>query len=91
MNTKPIIVCHIVNSLDTGGMENGVINLCNMIDRDQFKPIICCLKEKGTMADRVRADVELHVMGFEDGFRIIDTICLVKQIKKLFINPNSLI
>jgi glycosyltransferase involved in cell wall biosynthesis len=83
MSTKPIIVCHIVNSLDTGGMENGVINLCNMIDREQFKPIICCLKNRGTMADRVKANVEMHEMEFHDGFRIMDMIRLARKIAKL--------
>jgi len=86
MNTKPIIVCHIVNSLDTGGMENGVINLCNIIDRDQFRPIICCLKKKGTMASRVKSDVGMYDMGFHDGFKIMDIIRLVKLI--IMLSPH---
>ncbi len=83
MNTKPIIVCHIVNSLDTGGMENGVINLCNMIDRDQFKPIICCLKEKGTMATRLKSDVDIYNIQINQNNKIAAIYKVARHIKKL--------
>ena len=56
---------HVVNTINIGGMENGVINICNALDREKFAPpIICCIWNKGQMADRFREDVKLVEMNF---------------------------
>jgi len=60
-----IKLIHVVNTINIGGMENGVINICNALDRKKFAPpIICCIWNKGQMADRFREDVKLVEMNF---------------------------
>lgn len=61
-----IKVMHVLSKLDTGGLENGVINLCNNLDRARFEPMICCLNGSGSMAQRLKADVRLFDMNFPD-------------------------
>ena len=35
---------HVVFSLETGGLENGVVNLCNRLDRDLFATSVCVFR-----------------------------------------------
>lgn len=51
--TKKIGVLHIVQSLETGGLENGIVNLINRSDADRFRVDVLCLREKGELADRI--------------------------------------
>ncbi|MBV1880909.1 MAG: glycosyltransferase [Pseudomonadales bacterium] len=48
-----IKVLHVVQSLETGGLENGIVNLINMSDSNQFKVDVLCLRKKGDLAKRV--------------------------------------
>jgi sugar transferase (PEP-CTERM/EpsH1 system associated) len=51
---------HVVFSLETGGLENGVVNLCNRLNRDWFAPSVCVFRRGGELESRVDADgVEL--------------------------------
>ena len=55
-NTKmqrPIKIFHILDSLGIGGLENGVVNLINHMDKDNFHHTICCIRGKGAMEDRI--------------------------------------
>src|SRR5210317_1437858 len=47
-----IKIFHIIDSLNIGGLENGLTNLINNSD-DTFEHVICCLREKGPMAERI--------------------------------------
>lgn len=42
-----------MHSLATGGMENGVVNVCNRLDPDRFAPSICVLRAGGALQQRV--------------------------------------
>jgi len=50
-------LAHIVFDLGsdgtTGGMENGVINLCNRLPQDEFNPFICTFGSGGCMESRL--------------------------------------
>jgi L-malate glycosyltransferase len=50
---KRLKVLHIVFSLDTGGLESMVVNLCNNLDVDRFQPSICVLRGGGALESRV--------------------------------------
>ena len=59
----PIKILHILDSLNVGGLENGVVNLVNCLDNNKFYHIICVLREIGIMADRIkRKNVEIICM-----------------------------
>lgn len=47
---------HVVFSLETGGLENGVVNLCNRLDPDRFHPSISVFRGGGTLEARLDID-----------------------------------
>jgi len=62
-------VVHVVQSLDVGGMENGIVNLASLIDKDRFSVSICCLSHAGSLAERIKDDrVDIFCMNWESGF-----------------------
>lgn len=64
----PIHVHHVLLSLDPGGLENGVVNIVNGLDRALFRSSVCCLKSSGVFAERIRRDdVQVHSMGLRSG------------------------
>ena len=47
---KPIRILHVVFSLDSGGMENGLANLAQRFDPAEFDTHVCCLEREGSFA-----------------------------------------
>jgi sugar transferase (PEP-CTERM/EpsH1 system associated) len=54
-----IKVLHILNSLQVGGLENGVVNLINNLDAQMFMHSICCIDSIGPMAERIKHPVSI--------------------------------
>lgn len=52
--TPPLIV-HIVHHFDTGGMENGMINLFNALPATRFRHAVICLTHYSAFRERVHA------------------------------------
>ncbi|MGH9321440.1 MAG: GT4 family glycosyltransferase PelF [Vicinamibacteria bacterium] len=42
-----------VESMERAGAEQVVLSLVSGLDRDRFRPVVCCLTERGELADRV--------------------------------------
>ena len=69
MPTSAVIrVAHIVNSLDAGGMENGVINVSAGLGGRGFEFQVWCLEREGSFADRLPPEVPVRVLGKRGGF-----------------------
>ncbi len=59
---------HVVHSLNTGGMENGVVNLINRMDWKRFSHAVCCITTSGEMEKRIlREDVKVFEMKKGEG------------------------
>jgi sugar transferase (PEP-CTERM/EpsH1 system associated) len=73
------LVMHVVYRFDTGGLENGVVNLINELPADEFRHRVVALTEVSTtFRERVRApDVEFAALGKGPGH-------LFTQYPKLF-------
>ena len=57
---RPVRLMHLVGRLDHGGMEKGVVNICNHLPADQFCSAICTFEPGGNLNDQVNQDqVEL--------------------------------
>ncbi|MBN2009302.1 glycosyltransferase family 4 protein [candidate division KSB1 bacterium] len=52
-NHRKINIAHIVVSLDTGGLENGIINLINNKINKQISYYVICLKKPGVQASKI--------------------------------------
>lgn len=65
---QAIHIEHVLLSLRPGGLENGVVNVVNRMDRGRFQSSVCCLKEAGAFASRIEAPgVQVHEMGLRGG------------------------
>jgi sugar transferase (PEP-CTERM/EpsH1 system associated) len=69
----PLRVCHVIYRLDTGGLENGLVNLINRMDPERFQHAVVCVDRSSPFAERIARPgvpvVELHKRpGFEAGF-----------------------
>lgn len=50
---RPLRVMHLVGRLGTGGMENGIINICHNLPQSEFQCSICTFIPGGAMEERV--------------------------------------
>ena len=66
--STPIRVLHVLLSLEPGGLENGVVNVINRLDRGRFESSVCCLKRAGEFARRIDDPrVLIHEMDWRGG------------------------
>jgi sugar transferase (PEP-CTERM/EpsH1 system associated) len=56
-------VGHVLLSLRAGGLENGVINVINGLNRGEFLSTVCCLQRTGEFARRI-TDERCQVLEF---------------------------
>lgn len=64
---RPLIV-HVLFRLQVGGLENGVVNLVNMLPAERFRHAIVCLSEATDFRQRIRRDdVRVYEMHKRDG------------------------
>jgi sugar transferase (PEP-CTERM/EpsH1 system associated) len=58
------LVAHIIYSLSTGGLENGLVNIINRSPPEKYRHIIICLTASDNFAHRITAEdvavIELH-------------------------------
>jgi len=62
----PIRVLHVLLSLEPGGLENGVVNVINHLDRDRFVSSVCCLKHAEAGAAEGAAFIKRHIIRVTD-------------------------
>ena len=60
-------VLHVVNSLDPGGMENGVVNMIWKL-RDDFQFKVACLERAGKFSERLPDPGQVKILGKKGGF-----------------------
>lgn len=76
-------ICHILHSLNIGGLENGVINLINNLNGSRFEHSICCIDSSGPMAERLRVPVEIFSLQKGDRRDYLLPFKIAKVIKKI--------
>lgn len=50
-------ILHVVRTLSAGGLEVGVVNLVRVLQEAGFEQGVCCLEEKGPLAEKIPGDV----------------------------------
>lgn len=66
-NRVPLIA-HVIDRLDVGGMENGLVNLINGTPTDRFDHAIICLRHSTEFKKRIRRkDVSIFDLGKRPG------------------------
>lgn len=67
----PIKILHVVLSMETGGLENGIVNITNLIDPEHFDMDILCLRARGELADRITRPNAKVIFNEDSGHGII--------------------
>lgn len=77
-----IKVMHILNSFNTGGLENGVVNLINRMNDQRFYHEICCVRHSGNASRRLSRKIPIFELNKAEGndWRIVGK--LIDIIKK---------
>src|SRR5271170_7822957 len=78
-----IHILHILLNLDPGGLENGVVNVVNGLDADEFCSSVCCVQHLGTFAKKIRAPVQMFQMGHTRGNDWLLPIRLAHRIRQI--------
>lgn len=60
-------ICHVVLSLEPGGLENGVVNVVNGLNTTEFRSSVCCVRRGGEFAARIRPSIPIVTMGLQSG------------------------
>ncbi len=76
-------ILHVVNSLDPGGMENGVVNMARALEPRGFEIHVACLERRGAFADRLPHPDRVTVLGKARGFSPRATLRLAREITRL--------
>lgn len=79
---KKIKIIHIMQSLEIGGLENGVMNLVNNADYEHFEYLICCLKKEGCLKERLRKEVKVVSLFTKEGFDCFQSLKLARLFTK---------
>jgi len=61
-------ILHVVNSLEAGGMENGIVNVARTLEPRGFEIHVACLSGRGAFASRLPAPERVVVLGKGRGF-----------------------
>ena len=65
---RRVHVQHVLLSLQPGGLENGVVNVINGLDSLRIQNSVCCLKQAGEFASRIKdRGVPVFEMGLQKG------------------------
>ncbi len=78
-----IKVLHVVLSMETGGLENGIVNLINNADNSCFEVDVLCLRKKGSLADRITNQNSQVIF---DGKHDHSLLSAIKKIYKSCVN-----
>jgi sugar transferase (PEP-CTERM/EpsH1 system associated) len=81
MSDRPVVV-HVVHSLETGGLENGVVNLVNR-DNGRVRHVIVCMTGAGSMRERIDPGVEVVSVGKRPGNDVRAFARLVSVFRRL--------
>jgi len=92
-DTRPLVL-HVMNRFDTGGLENGVVNLINHMPAEAFRHAVLALTEVTDFKQRVkRADVEFIALQKPPGqgfWQFPKLYRLFKQLQPAIVHSRNL-
>jgi sugar transferase (PEP-CTERM/EpsH1 system associated) len=74
------VVVHVVHSLETGGLENGVVNLVNTAGL-RFRHIVVCMTTAGSLRARLNPGVEVVTIGKRPGHDLGAFVRLIRLLR----------
>lgn len=62
-------ILEVVDTLDSGGMEQQIIALTKRLPTERFAFEFCCLRHPGVLASKLPPHIPCHALGKPEGFR----------------------
>jgi len=81
---QALFIAHIVYSLDTGGLENGLVNLINRTQGDEFRHMVICLTLSGNFSERIVHDNVPIVELRKPAGHSLKTYCRLRKLIKKY-------
>ncbi len=79
-----IKVLHVVHSLNDGGIERLLLEICRKIDKAKFEVQICCLVEVGNLAPEFeKLNIKLHFLNTKREFGFGNIFINIRKILEL--------
>ncbi len=75
-------VLHVVDSLNPGGMENGVVNVASQLAPRGVRTHVACLRDRGSFADRLPDPAAVTLLDKREGFSLRSVRALSRLIGK---------
>lgn len=75
-------IVHVVDSLNPGGMENGVVNMAQQLAGRGVRTHVACLRERGGFADKLPDPQAVTILGKQSGFSRRSLVALAKVIRQ---------
>ena len=83
-NSKRISVLQVIHSLHIGGAEKVVVDLATKLDSKRFDTVVCCLNEKGILAEELEAaGINIVVPEKSKRHRYLNSLALRHTIQEL--------
>jgi len=83
----PIRIMHIIETLETGGLERGVVNLVNKMDPERFEHVVCTIRRLGSFLDQLSPDrVRVVCLNRDHPGLSVNLVSLLRTIAK--VNPH---
>ncbi len=84
MSSRVPLVVHVIHSLGTGGMENGLVNLVNRTPPERYRHAILCLTESGSFQARLEdASVPVVALHLPPGHRFGDYLKVWRTLRRM--------
>lgn len=88
------LIVHIIYRLGIGGLENGLVNIINLLPEDRYRHAIICLTESTDFSQRLRrndvAIFEIHKRPGQDWASFFKVYRLLKQLKPAIVHTRNL-
>lgn len=80
---RPPLIAHIVYALDTGGLENGLVNIINRMASGEFRHMVICLTTSGKFSQRIeKPDVPIIELKKPPGHDLKTYLALWKVLRQ---------
>ena len=95
MPAAPPLVVHLIHQLNVGGLENGLVNLINLMPANRYRHAIVCLSDASAFRDRIKTPgvdvICLHKRPGKDWSHYLRLYRTLRQLRPALIHTRNLV
>jgi len=94
VTAAPLHICHVIHRLEFGGLQNGLVNIINGLDRRRFRHTVLCLTDATDFRARITnpdtAIVEIHKAAGKDAGAYLRVFKALRALKPDLVHTRNL-